>query len=157
MSPCQPTRRNWLQITGGAAGACLLGDSSLRAAPAPATRVTVAKCKTYSSSEVVRTLDKMFDELGGLGRIVKGKTVAIKVNLTGAPTYRLGYLPAEDTHYTHPQVIGATVHLLGKAGACGSSPRTWKSFWCSWKTLATPSEKRSCSRKSGQARSLKKG
>jgi uncharacterized protein (DUF362 family) len=113
MYRCQHTRRNWLKIT---AGAWLAGEPVLRAA-APAARVTVAKCKSYSSSEVVRTLDRMFDELGGLGRIVKGRTVAIKINLTGAPTYRLGYLPAEDTHYTHPQVIGATVHLMGKAGA----------------------------------------
>src|SRR3989442_1039992 len=118
MYHCQQTRRNWLQMTGAtAAGAWLLGNPSLRAAAAPASRVTVAKCKTYSSGELVRTLERMFDELGGLGRIVKGKTVAIKINLTGAPTYRLGYLPAEDTHYTHPQVIAATVHLIGKAGA----------------------------------------
>jgi len=116
MYRCQQTRRNWLQTAGGAAAWMVSQSSSARAA-APATRVTVAKCKTYSNSELLRTLDKMFDELGGLGRIVKGKTVAIKVNLTGAPTYRLGYLPAEDTHYTHPQVIGATVHLMGKAGA----------------------------------------
>ena len=38
-------------------------------------------------------LQTMFDQLGGLGRLVKGKTVAIKINLTGAPTYRIGYLP----------------------------------------------------------------
>jgi uncharacterized protein (DUF362 family) len=59
----------------------------------------------------------MFDRLGGLGRIVKGKTVAIKVNLTGGPTDRLGYLPNGLTHWTHPSVIGATLHLMGKAGA----------------------------------------
>ena len=59
----------------------------------------------------------MFDQLGGLGRLVKGKTVAMKINLTGAPTYRIGYLPLEDTHYTNPYVIGAVVHLMGKAGA----------------------------------------
>ena len=59
----------------------------------------------------------MFDQIGGLGRIVRGKTVAVKINLTGDTTYRLGYLPLEDTHYTHPQVIGAAVHLMGKAGA----------------------------------------
>jgi uncharacterized protein (DUF362 family) len=59
----------------------------------------------------------MFDQLGGLGKLVKGKTVAIKVNLTGSPTYRLGYHRAEDTHYTHPAVIGATVHQLSRAGA----------------------------------------
>jgi uncharacterized protein (DUF362 family) len=59
----------------------------------------------------------MFDQLGGLERLVKNKTVAMKVNLTGSPTLRLGYLPLEDTHYTHPRVIGATVHLMGRAGA----------------------------------------
>ena len=77
----------------------------------------MARCKTYNPAELVPALQKMFDQLGGLGRLVKGKTVAIKINLTGSPTYRLGYLPLEDTHYTHPQVIAATVHLLGKAGA----------------------------------------
>src|SRR6185369_17866349 len=63
------------------------------------------------------TLSKMFDQLGGLGRLVNGKTVGIKINLTGDASYRLGYAPLGDTHYTHPQVIAATVHLLGRAGA----------------------------------------
>jgi uncharacterized protein (DUF362 family) len=99
------------------AGACLWEKPPVQAATAPASRVAVAKCKTYDSGELVPTLDKMFDQLGGLGRLVKGKTVAIKINLTGAASYRLGYLPAEDTHYTHPHVIAATVHLMGKAGA----------------------------------------
>ena len=63
------------------------------------------------------TLERMFDQLGGLGRLVKGKTVAIKLNLTGAPVYRLGHAPAGLAHWTHPAAIGATVHLLGKAGA----------------------------------------
>jgi len=62
-------------------------------------------------------MQKMFDQLGGLERLVKGKTVACKINLTGSPTYRLGYLPLEDTHYTHPQVIAAAAHLMSKAGA----------------------------------------
>jgi uncharacterized protein (DUF362 family) len=87
------------------------------AADAPTAPVAVARCKTYNAAELVPTMQKMFDQLGGLGRLVKGKTVAIKINLTGAPTYRLGYLPLEDTHYTHPQVIAAAVHLMGKAGA----------------------------------------
>jgi uncharacterized protein (DUF362 family) len=59
----------------------------------------------------------MFDQLGGLGRLVKGKTVGIKINLTGAPFYRLAHQPLGDTHYTSPQVIAATVHLMGRAGA----------------------------------------
>jgi uncharacterized protein (DUF362 family) len=62
-------------------------------------------------------MQKLFDQLGGLERIVRNKTVAIKVNLTGSPTLRLGYAPLEDTHYTHPGVIAAAVHLMGRAGA----------------------------------------
>jgi uncharacterized protein (DUF362 family) len=59
----------------------------------------------------------MFDHLGGLTRIVRSKTVAVKINLTGSPTYRVGYLPLGDTHYTNPYVIAAAVHLMGRAGA----------------------------------------
>jgi uncharacterized protein (DUF362 family) len=84
---------------------------------APAAPVAVAKCKTYNPAELVATLDRMFDQLGGLRRIVNGKTVAIKINLTGSPTYRVGYLPLGDTHYTNPHVIAAAVHLMGRAGA----------------------------------------
>ncbi len=98
-------------------GAWLASGPLGRAAAAPASPVAVAKCKTYDPAELVPTLSKMFDQLGGLGRLVSGKTVAIKVNLTGDPTYRLGFAPLGDSHYTNPQVIAATVHLLGRAGA----------------------------------------
>jgi uncharacterized protein (DUF362 family) len=66
---------------------------------------------------MVATLEKMFDQLGGLGRLVKGKTIAVKVNLTGAPSYRLGHVPAELAHWTHHRAIGAAIHLMSKAGA----------------------------------------
>ena len=112
------SRREWLLRTAAAVPAAWLAGSPLsRAASAPASPVAVAKCKTYDAAELVPTLSKMFDQLGGLGRLVNGKTVGIKVNLTGEPTYRLGYAPLGDSHYTHPQVIAATVHLLGRAGA----------------------------------------
>ena len=107
------TRREWLWKTAGAAAGASLGH----AAGAPAAPVAVARCRTYDPAELLPTMRKMFDQLGGLGRLVKGKTVAIKINLTGAPTYRLGYLPLEDTHYTHPHVIAAAAHLMGQAGA----------------------------------------
>ena len=41
----------------------------------------------------------MFDKLGGLGRLVKGKTVAIKLNFNGGATVRLGHYPLGDTHW----------------------------------------------------------
>jgi uncharacterized protein (DUF362 family) len=87
------------------------------AATGPTAPVSVALCKSYADSELLPVMERMFDQLGGLGRLVAGKTVAIKINLTGSPTYRLGHLPAELAHWTHPKVIGTTVHLLGKAGA----------------------------------------
>jgi uncharacterized protein (DUF362 family) len=106
------TRREWLTTT--AAG---LAAARFARADAPTAPVAVARCKTYEPSELLPTMQKMFDQLGGLERLVKGKTVAVKINLTGAPTYRVGHLPLEDTHYTHPHVIAATAHLMGKAGA----------------------------------------
>ncbi len=87
------TRRDWLQ---GAAGMAAAGIA--RAADAPATTVAVTRCRTYSPAELTASLEHLFDRIGGLGRIVKGKTVAVKINLTGAPTYRLGHLPLGDTH-----------------------------------------------------------
>lgn len=111
------TRREWLLKTASAVtGACLAGSRVGAAASAPTARVAVARCGGYGA-ELLPTLSRMFDQLGGLGRIVKGKTVAIKINLTGMPSYRVGYLPLGDTHYTSPQVIAATVHLIGQAAA----------------------------------------
>jgi uncharacterized protein (DUF362 family) len=37
--------------------------------------------------------------------------------MTGAATIRQGHEPAETTYWTHPDVIGAAVHLIGRAGA----------------------------------------
>lgn len=92
----------------------VIGPSLLRAAAVP---VAIAKCRTYEPGELLKAFGGLFDQLGGLGNLVKNKTVAIKINLTGAPTYRLGYLPLGDTHYTNPQAIAAVVHLMGRAGA----------------------------------------
>jgi uncharacterized protein (DUF362 family) len=112
------TRREWLRTAASAvSGAYLVGSPLARAAEAPTAPVAVARCKTYQPGELMPAMQKMFDQLGGLGRLVKGKTVAIKINLTGAPTYRLGYLPLEDTHYTNPAVIAAAAQLMAQAGA----------------------------------------
>ena len=110
---CYWSRRRFL----GASAAALAAAPQLVRADAPALPVAVGRCKTYQPSELLPVMQKMFDQLGGLGKLVKGKTVAIKINLTGSPTYRLGYYALEDTHYTHPQVIAAAAHLMGKAGA----------------------------------------
>lgn len=109
-------RREFIQgMSVAAAGFCLV-PSGLWANAAPAAPVAVARCATYGS-EVTSTLAGMFDQLGGLSRLVSGKTVSMKVNLTGDASQRLGSLPQSETHWVHPQVVGAMVHLLGNAGA----------------------------------------
>lgn len=85
-------------------------------AESPTAPVALARCESYGS-HLVPALTTMFDQLGGLGRLVNGKTVAVKVNLTGNPDTRMGYIPIGHTTWTHPAVIAATVHLLGRAGA----------------------------------------
>jgi len=111
------TRRDWLQGAASVFSGMCVGGFTARAAPAPAGPVTVARCKTYDSAELLPTMGRMFDQVGGLGRLVNGKTVAIKINLTGAPTYRLGRAPLEETHYTHPAVVAAAARLMAQAGA----------------------------------------
>lgn len=109
------SRRQFL-AGGGAVLALGAGRLVPFAAAAPAATVSVAKCDLYGA-ELVATLDRMFDQLGGLGRLVKGRTVAIKLNMTGPPTLRLGHTPAGLAHWVHPDVIGAVVHLMDRAGA----------------------------------------
>ena len=49
--------------------------------------------------------------------LFENKTVVIKINFTGGPTTRLGFLPQSRTYWTHPRTVGAMIHLLNKAGA----------------------------------------
>ena len=96
--------------------ALLGGATRIRAAQAPAPPVAVARCEAYNDN-LVAVLSKMFDQIGGLERLVRGKTVTIKLNLTGSPGLRVEGRPLGVTHYTHPRTAGAMAHLLGRAGA----------------------------------------
>ena len=87
--------------------------SALRA---PASRVAIGVCQEYNQ-QVADVLSTMFDQLGGLQSLVRGKTVAIKLNMTGPTSDKLNSMPNQMTHWVHPQVIGSLVSLLGKAGA----------------------------------------
>jgi len=79
--------------------------------------VTIARCKTYDRQAVFAQLQAMMDQLGGLARLVGGKTVAVKVNLTGNPGQPALGLPASRTYHVHPDVVLATATLLDRAGA----------------------------------------
>jgi len=103
------TRREWL--------ACPAAARILKAAPpAPTAPVSIAKCASYDA-DLPATLSTMFDQLGGLGRIVRNKTVTIKLNLTGSPGLRFQGKPLGVTHYTHPKLVFAMARVLNSAGA----------------------------------------
>ena len=54
----------------------------VRAKEAPAPPVAIARCASYNE-DVPAILQTMFDQLG-LNKAVSGKTITIKLNLTGA-------------------------------------------------------------------------
>ena len=99
-----------------AAGATLVPSALASALKAPASPVAIGRCMEYDR-QVTGVLAGMFDQLGGIGRLVNGKTVAIKLNMTGFPNMKLADEPTKMTHWVHPQVIGSLIALLGNAGA----------------------------------------
>ncbi len=67
----------------------------------PAAPVAITKCASYDE-DVTAKMAAMFDQLGGIDKLVRNKTVTIKVNMTGAPSQRFQGLALGLTHYTHP-------------------------------------------------------
>ena len=94
------TRRDWLALSGLAAGAMVVRPAYAARAvsPAPTEPVSVAKVRSYDEDLTAR-FRQIFDQIGGLTNQVKGKTVGIKVNLTGGGCFpdtpratRIGYI-----------------------------------------------------------------
>ena len=87
------SRREWLIAAG-------MGIAARRATAAPSSRVAIARCQAYDPTVVVPTLRAMFDRIGGVGKLVAGKTVAIKINmanpLRGRTGHRAGMVHALD-------------------------------------------------------------
>jgi len=96
------TRRKAVGSLGAAAAGMFLGRPARGDVPAPTAPVAIGKCTSYEPSELLPVLEGMFDKLGGLGKLVKGKTVAIKLNFNGGSTVRLGYHPLGDSHWRIP-------------------------------------------------------
>lgn len=101
------TRREWIAA---------LGAARLAAKEAPAAPVAVANVWSYEE-DLVAAMRAMFVQLGGLDRVVRGKTVTVKLNLTGSPALRVAGRPLGVTHYTHPKTASAMAVLLKQAGA----------------------------------------
>jgi len=80
-------------------------------------RVAVVSCRAYGP-EVRVAMDRCFDLLGGIGALVKNKTVTVKINLTGTNFSRYLGRPVGETYMTHPATVLALVSALFDAG-CG--------------------------------------
>ena len=92
------SRRDWLTLSSLAAGALTVNRAKADVVQPPVSPVSVAKVVTYDG-DLVAQFQLMFDQIGGIGQLVRGKTVAMKVNLSGASgTGRQVGLSAGQTH-----------------------------------------------------------
>jgi uncharacterized protein (DUF362 family) len=100
-----------------------LGLNRVFAEPTPLTseglskaKVALVSCPAYGPG-VKSALGQCFDLVGGVGKLVRNKTVTVKLNLTGSDfTWFLGR-PVGETFMTHSSTVMALVALLSEAGA----------------------------------------
>jgi uncharacterized protein (DUF362 family) len=110
------TRREWLAMIAATPLAKAAVDADTTTGPAPAAPVAIAKAASYDE-DITGRLKTMFDQLGGIEKLVKNKTVTVKLNLTGAPTNKVNGRPPQFSHWAHPALAGAAAHLFDRAGA----------------------------------------
>ncbi|MCJ7673625.1 MAG: hypothetical protein MUO33_00560, partial [Sedimentisphaerales bacterium] len=75
-----------------------------RSKNAPSMPVAIQRCDSYEPSLVRRKLDAALELIGGIDQLVRGKTVTVKLNLTGEIRELCG-LPACRTYHIHPSVV----------------------------------------------------
>jgi uncharacterized protein (DUF362 family) len=105
------TRRQMLAA--GTSTAAALALPQLSKASAPSSRVAIVRCRDYTTFQ--GQLSSAFDQIGGIEKLVRGKTVALKLNLTGNPA-KFPLTP-ELPYRTDGATVASTVHLLARAGA----------------------------------------
>jgi len=108
-SLCAHTQLLGAEPTAGAGAAALRIHRS-------AAKVAIVPCRTYGP-EVRPVLEHCFDFLGGIGSLVKNKTVTVKVNLTGSDFRPCLGRPTGETYMTHFTTAMALTSLLVEAGA----------------------------------------
>jgi len=79
-------------------------------------KVAIVPCRTYGP-ELKPALNKCFDLLGGIGSLVKHKTVTVKLNLTGTNFSNFLDRPVGETYMTHYATALTLASELFAAGA----------------------------------------
>jgi uncharacterized protein (DUF362 family) len=88
-----------------------------RSAAAPAAPVGIVRCPTYEMDALKKALSEAMDLTGGLGKLVGGKTVTVKLNTTGNGRQKMCGLPSERTYQVHPRMVEVLCGLFHQAGA----------------------------------------
>jgi uncharacterized protein (DUF362 family) len=78
--------------------------------------VAIVSCKTYGP-EIKAALRQCFDLIGGVEKLVRNKTVTIKINLTGTIFRRFLNRPVGETFMTHSDTVMSLLALLFDSGA----------------------------------------
>lgn len=79
-------------------------------------KVAIVSCRDYDA-RVHAAMKEAFDLLGGIGSLVKNKTVTVKVNLTGTNFADVFDRPVGESYMTHYSTVLALTGLLFDAGA----------------------------------------
>jgi len=116
------TRRRFLQIGASAIGLSAVsaiarkGASASRAASGlPTSPVAVGRCRTYDYAAVKKSLAGLFDLLGNVDSLVKGKRVVMKV--LAHPPDKVDSVNQFFAYDTHPEVARAAAKLFLERGA----------------------------------------
>ena len=88
-----------------------------RSADAPTSPVALARCESFEPQLLRRKFDEVLDLIGGIDRMVRNKTVTIKVNLTGLAWKPFAGMPAYESYQTHPNTVAALCAIFHDAGA----------------------------------------
>jgi len=98
-------------------GAALRPRLGAEGPPGPRTaKVSIVPCRDYGPA-VKAALAQSFDQLGGIGRLVKGQTVTVKINLTGSNFDKILGRPVGESYMTHPSTVMAMTAAFFAAGA----------------------------------------
>ncbi len=117
--PC--TRRRFLGLAAtaplGLAASC---GKDAPSSPGPgataSAAVAIVRARAYGS-EAATALRQSLDLLGGIGSLVSGRTVTVKVNFTGWPFYAIGGRAPGESYVTHGDTALALAQQLVAGGA----------------------------------------
>jgi uncharacterized protein (DUF362 family) len=101
----------------GASTCCPTISPSPTVSPSSGSGVVAITGAHSYGSEAAAAIRQALDLLGGIGPLVRGKTVTVKVNFTGWPIQAIGGRPAGEAYVTHGDTALALAQILSENGA----------------------------------------